>query len=191
MRYTKLVLMAVLTMAVTACGSKGDDNVTQGGYGTGGGGYSNGGYGTSGGGYSNGAGGQDSSISSSNLAVSSLTYFKETIGDRVLFNVDQTTLNPASQAILDSQTIWMIDNPNVSVRIEGHADEQGTREYNLALGARRASAVSQYLVSKGIPSSRIITLTYGKERPISICSIESCYSKNRRAVTIVTGGLNG
>ncbi|MFQ5437417.1 MAG: peptidoglycan-associated lipoprotein Pal [Paracoccaceae bacterium] len=113
-------------------------------------------------------------------------YFNATVGDRVLFAVDQSKLSPEAAAILDGQAEWLLKNNGFSVLIEGHADEQGTREYNLALGARRASAVQAYLVSKGVPDARISTVTYGKERPIEICSNESCWSRNRRAVTVVS-----
>ena len=77
-----------------------------------------------------------------------------------------------------------------SITIEGHADEQGTRQYNLALGARRANSVQEYLVSRGVPTSRIKVVSYGKERPIEICSNEACYTKNRRAVTVLAAGLS-
>lgn len=113
-------------------------------------------------------------------------FFTASVGDRVLFSVDQTTLNPEARSILDAQASWMLENTVFTALIEGHADEQGTREYNLALGARRASAVQNYLVSRGVSDNRLRTVTYGKERPIEICSSESCWSKNRRAVTIVS-----
>ncbi|NIY72203.1 peptidoglycan-associated lipoprotein Pal [Marivivens donghaensis] len=116
---------------------------------------------------------------------SSPAYFQQTIGDRVLFNVDQSTLTPAAMQTLDGQVQWLMTNLDYTAVIEGHADEQGTREYNLALGARRANAVYEYLVSKGIPASRIRTVSYGKERPAATCANESCYTQNRRAVTVI------
>jgi peptidoglycan-associated lipoprotein len=116
-------------------------------------------------------------------------YFQQTIGDRVLFNVDQSTLTPEGRATLDAQAQWLLTNSDYLAVIEGHADEQGTREYNLALGARRANAVVEYLVSKGVPASRLKFVSYGKERPIAICSEEACYAQNRRAVTIISAGL--
>lgn len=122
---------------------------------------------------------------------SSPTYFQQAIGDRVLFEVDQHTLNASARATLDAQARWLKENADYQAVIEGHADEQGTREYNLALGGRRANAVYEYLISKGIPASRLKFVTYGKERPIEICSEESCYAKNRRAVTVIAGGLTG
>ena len=113
-------------------------------------------------------------------------YFQQAIGDRVLFAVDQSTLSPAAMGTLDGQAQWLMSNADYTAIIEGHADEQGTREYNLALGARRANSVQEYLVSKGVPSSRLKVVSYGKERPIEICSNEACYAKNRRAVTVIS-----
>lgn len=113
-------------------------------------------------------------------------YFSQTVGDRVLFQVDQSTLTAQAMATLDGQSSWLLTNADYLAVIEGHADEQGTREYNVALGARRANAVREYLISRGVPSSRIRTVSYGKERPISICSEESCYAQNRRAVTVIS-----
>ncbi|WP_299753499.1 peptidoglycan-associated lipoprotein Pal [uncultured Boseongicola sp.] len=115
-------------------------------------------------------------------------YFNETIGDRILFAVDQSTLGPEAQAVLDQQAVWLTQNADYRALIEGHADEQGTREYNLALGARRASAVQNYLISRGVAPGRLQTISYGKERPIQICSDETCYSQNRRSVTVITAG---
>lgn len=117
-------------------------------------------------------------------------YFQQTVGDRVLFEVDQATLNAGARSVLDGQAAWLLTNSDYAAVIEGHADEQGTREYNLALGARRAEAAREYLVSKGIAASRLKVLSYGKERPIEICSAEACYAKNRRAVTILSSGLS-
>lgn len=119
----------------------------------------------------------------------SLAFFSEQIGDRVLFPVDQSTLTPEAMAILDGQAAWLLQRSAAQITIEGHADEQGTREYNIALSARRASAVRNYLVTKGIPDVRLSTVPFGKERPIEVCSTEACWSKNRRAVTVVTSGL--
>ena len=120
---------------------------------------------------------------------SSPAYFQQTVGDRVLFAVDQSTLSPQARATLDGQVQWLQTNTDYNAVIEGHADEQGTRAYNLALGARRANAVMEYLVAQGIPSSRLRFVSFGKERPIEICSEEACYAKNRRAVTIISAGL--
>jgi len=113
-------------------------------------------------------------------------YFSQTVGDRVLFQVDQSTLTAQGMETLNGQAQWLLTNSDYLVVIEGHADEQGTREYNVALGARRANAVREYLVSRGVPASRLRTVSYGKERPIAVCSDESCYSLNRRAVTVIS-----
>ena len=115
-------------------------------------------------------------------------YFNQMIGDRVLFAVDQSVLTPEAQATLDGQADWLLTNTAYSALVEGHADEQGTREYNIALGARRAEAVQTYLISRGIAPNRLRTISYGKERPIEICSEEACYRQNRRAVTVITAG---
>ncbi len=115
-------------------------------------------------------------------------YFSQAIGDRVLFAVDQSTLGPEAMVVLDGQSDWLAQNSEFSALIEGHADEQGTTQYNIALGARRSSAVQNYLISRGVAPNRLKTISYGKERPIEICSDESCYSRNRRAVTVITVG---
>ena len=118
----------------------------------------------------------------------SIAYFNQVVGDRVLFAVDQSTLDGAAMATLDGQAQWLLTNPEFVALVEGHADEQGTREYNLALGARRAAAVRDYLVSRGVAPNRVNTISYGKERPLEICSNESCYRQNRRGVTVLTLG---
>lgn len=118
-------------------------------------------------------------------------YFQQTIGDRVLFLVDQSTLNDEARTLLSAQAEWLIANTDYTAVIEGHADEQGTREYNLALGERRANAAREYLISRGVAGTRLKVVSFGKERPIEICSEESCYAKNRRAVTILSSGLTG
>ena len=115
-------------------------------------------------------------------------YFAQTIGDKVLFAVDQSTLTPEAQATLTNQAVWLNQHPGYTAIIEGHADEVGTREYNLALGARRASSVQNFLVSQGVAAHRLRTVSYGKERPLAVCSNEACYSQNRRAVTVIGAG---
>ena len=111
-----------------------------------------------------------------------------TVSDRVFFAVDQTTLSADAINALNAQIAWLQQNPTTPILIEGHADERGTGEYNMALGSSRASAVRNYMVSQGIPDSRISIITYGRERPVATCDDESCWSVNRRAVTVVTGG---
>ncbi|WP_108816446.1 peptidoglycan-associated lipoprotein Pal [Loktanella sp. Alg231-35] len=117
---------------------------------------------------------------------SSPLFFNQTIGDRVLFAVDTSTITPEGRTILDGQAQWLLTNADYRAVVEGHADEQGTREYNLALGQRRANAVREYLVSRGVPAARLQVTSYGKERPIQVCSNESCYAQNRRAVTVLS-----
>jgi peptidoglycan-associated lipoprotein len=118
-------------------------------------------------------------------AEGSAAEFQSAVGDRVFFEMDQSTLNSGAKTLLSSQAQWLISNSDYNVVLEGHADEQGTREYNLALGARRANSVKEYLVSLGVSGDRLQTVSYGKERPIEICSAESCYSQNRRAVSVL------
>lgn len=113
-------------------------------------------------------------------------YFNDQVGNTVLFAANQTTLSGDARAILARQAEWLNKHGNFSAVVQGHAEETGTREYNLALGARRASAVQEYLVAQGVSSDRVRTLSFGKERPAEICSNESCYAQNRRAVTVVS-----
>jgi len=140
-----------------------------------------------GGGAGNGLTGADGALGSASDPTSP-AFFSTSIGDRVLFDVDQSTINPQSASTLDGQANWLLTNVEFTALIEGHADEQGTQAYNLALGARRASAVQNYLISKGVAPGRLRTISYGKERPIEICSTEECYSQNRRSVTVLTTG---
>jgi len=107
------------------------------------------------------------------------------VGDRVFFGYDQSDIASEGQATLDRQVAWLKQYPNISITIEGHADERGTREYNLALGERRASSVRSFLLSQGIDASRINTVSYGKERPAVTEASPSGWSQNRRAVTVV------
>ena len=111
--------------------------------------------------------------------------FLVTVGDRVFFETDSSALTATAQATLDKQAAWLNKYTNYRIRLEGHADERGTREYNIALGARRASVVVNYLVSKGVNAQRIQQKSFGKERPVAICDDISCWSQNRRAVTVV------
>lgn len=113
----------------------------------------------------------------------SVEYFKVAVGDRVYFGTDRSDLNAEAQAVLRRQAEWLKQNPRIQVRIEGHADERGTREYNLALGARRAEAVTNYLASLGVDRQRLQAVSYGRERPVEGCSQDTCWAKNRRAVT--------
>jgi peptidoglycan-associated lipoprotein len=114
--------------------------------------------------------------------------FVVNVGDRVFFETDSTELTPTAQATLDKQANWLQRYARYSFTVEGHADERGTREYNFALGSQRAEATKNYLVSRGIAASRIRTISYGKERPVAVCDDISCWSQNRRAVTVLTAG---
>lgn len=110
------------------------------------------------------------------------------VGDRVHFIVDQSTLTPQAMDTLRKQAAWLRQYPNVTIQVEGHADERGTREYNISLSARRATATKRFLLAQGISASRVSTIAYGKERPVALCDAENCWNQNRRAVTVITGG---
>ena len=143
-------------------------------------------------GFEGGSGWNDNEISAEDLNdPTSQAYFENSVGNTVLFDVDGFTLNSSAKAALDIQAEWLLSNPGYVIVLEGHADERGTREYNLALGARRADAARAYLINQGVPAGRLRTISYGKERPIEVCSNEACYAKNRRAVTVLAGGLTG
>ncbi len=109
------------------------------------------------------------------------------VGDRVYFGFDKFNLKADARATLDKQGAWLKANPSVTVTLEGHCDERGTREYNLALGERRANSVKDYLVSLGVNPARLKTISYGKERPVAMGSNEAAWGQNRRGVTKVTG----
>src|SRR4249920_637559 len=112
--------------------------------------------------------------------------FVVNVGDRVFFESDSTELTTQARATLDKQAQWLTNySQYAQFTIEGHADERGTREYNIALGARRAQTVRDYLVSRGIQAQRMRTISYGKERPVAVCNDISCWSQNRRAVTVL------
>ncbi|HEY0224167.1 MAG TPA: peptidoglycan-associated lipoprotein Pal [Pseudolabrys sp.] len=112
--------------------------------------------------------------------------FVVNVGDRVFFETDSTELTPQSRATLDKQAQWLTQYSQYGqFTVEGHADERGTREYNIALGARRAQTVRDYLASRGISPARMRTISYGKERPVAVCNDISCWSQNRRAVTVL------
>ena len=135
-------------------------------------------------------------LSNTNIPKSKITdetekYFIEKIGNRILFEVDNSGLTALAKTTLNSQADWLLINAEYQVLIEGHADEQGTRDYNLALGARRAQIVKEYLISRGVDPNNISIVTYGKERPLENCSAEVCWSQNRRAVTIVNALSKG
>ena len=113
--------------------------------------------------------------------------FTVNVGDRIFFDTDSSAIRADAQQTLARQAQWLNQYPNYSVTIEGHADERGTREYNIALGARRAAATRDFLAARGVNQARIRTLSYGKERPVATCDDISCWSQNRRAVTQLGG----
>ncbi len=132
------------------------------------------------------AGGAGSGAPGTGSGVLGTTNAGETIGDRVFFAYDSAVVESEGQAILQGQAKWLSENPNVNIVIEGHCDERGTREYNIALGERRAAAVKSQLISLGIAGSRVSTISYGKERPAVLGSDESSYGQNRRGVTVIS-----
>ena len=173
MNVFKLVTVAVLATSLAACSSMdGDGAGTATGAGAGIG--------------AGGAGGVSTGVDQGSLA-----YFTTTVGDRVFFGTDSSTLDSSAQSTLALQADWLATFPDRTLVIQGHADERGTREYNLALGARRAQAAFDYLVAQGVSPSRMSTVSFGKERPDQLCSDASCWAANRRAVTVVAGGLTG
>ena len=113
--------------------------------------------------------------------------FTVNVGDRIFFDTDSSVVRADAQQILARQAQWLNQYPSYSITVEGHADERGTREYNIALGARRAAAARDFLVSRGVAGNRLRTISYGKERPVAVCDDISCWSQNRRAVTLLGG----
>jgi len=126
-----------------------------------------------------------------NASPGSVEDFQVNVGDRVYFLEDQSSLTAEAQETLRKQAAWLRQYPAVTVQVEGHADERGTREYNIALSARRATAAREFLIAQGVPGKRIASIAYGKERPVAMCDAEQCWSQNRRAVTVITGGARG
>jgi len=122
-----------------------------------------------------------------NGAPGSLQDFSGNVGDRVFFESDSSELTATAQTTLNKQAAWLNQYARYSFTIEGHADERGTREYNFALGARRAETTKNFLMAKGVAASRMKTISYGKERPVAVCNDISCWSQNRRAVTVLAG----
>jgi peptidoglycan-associated lipoprotein len=156
----KLAAVLVAALAVTACAKNNTDEAALGGFGAG----------------------------TGVAAPGSPQDFATNVGDRVFFESDQTDLTATGQSTLDKQARWLNQYGRYAFTVEGHADERGTREYNFALGARRAEAVKEYLIARGVNASRIHTISYGKERPVATCNDISCWSQNRRAVTVLKTG---
>ena len=129
-----------------------------------------------------------SNTTTSTIVPGSAEDLRVNVGDTVHFDYDAYNITEEGRSVLQRQAAWLQKYPSVRVTIEGHCDERGTREYNLALGARRANAVKEYLASLGVSAGRVDTISYGKERPICTESDESCWAQNRRGVTTITGG---
>ena len=113
--------------------------------------------------------------------------FTLNVGDRIFFDTDSSAIRADAQQTLTRQAQWLNQYGNYAITIEGHADERGTREYNIALGARRAAATRDFLVARGVPATRLRTISDGKERPVAVCDDSSCQTQNRRAVTVLGG----
>jgi|APTNR8051073442_1049403.scaffolds.fasta_scaffold27608_2 peptidoglycan-associated lipoprotein len=113
--------------------------------------------------------------------------FTVNVGDRIFFDTDSSAIRADAQQTLSRQAQWLNQYGNYAILIEGHADERGTREYNIALGARRAAATRDFLIARGVSRNRLKTISYGKERPVAVCDDISCWSQNRRAVTALNG----
>ena len=169
LRMLKLAAFVATGLAVTACAKTPDPNAE--------------GAGGAGSGLGAGAG-----TGVGIGAPGSMQEFAASVGDRVFFESDSTELSATAQATLDKQATWLARYGTYAFTVQGHADERGTREYNFALGARRAEAVKEYLAARGVAASRIKTISYGKERPVAVCNDISCWSQNRRAVTALNGG---
>jgi peptidoglycan-associated lipoprotein len=132
-----------------------------------------------------GTGSQTTAPMTSSIAPGSKEDFIQNVGDRVFFAFDKSEISPEAQATLQKQADWLKRYPNVTVTVEGHCDERGTREYNLALGERRASAAKKVLIALGVQGSRVTTISYGKERPAVLGSNETAWAQNRRGVTVI------
>lgn len=174
----KLAVLAVAGLMLQACSSTSDDATTDT---MGGAGAGAGGVGTEGGISSSGLGG----YGAGGTQPGSQGDLEVNVGDRVYFAYDSSTLDSAARQTLDRQAQWLNQFPNVTVMLEGHTDERGTREYNIALGERRANEAKNYLTALGISPSRIQTISYGEERPADPGRDERAYNLNRRAVTVV------
>jgi len=126
-------------------------------------------------------------VTNSNLTPGSKQDFSVNVGDRIFFPTDVTSLPEAAKNTLRRQAVWLKTYPEVKIIVQGHADERGTREYNIGLSARRSANTKSFLSAQGISASRIKTISFGKERPIAVCNDISCWSQNRRAVTLLSG----
>lgn len=168
----KFMTAAALALSLAACSNMTDTDAAAG---AGAGGLGSG-----------GAGGVNTGVDQGSIA-----YFATTVGDRVFFATNSSNLDVSAQNTLRLQAEWLNTYADRTLVIQGHADERGTREFNLALGARRAQAAFDYLVAQGVNPARMSTVSFGKERPAELCSEPRCWQANRRAVTVVAGGLTG
>ncbi|WP_265587762.1 peptidoglycan-associated lipoprotein Pal [Sphingomicrobium arenosum] len=166
----KLLLISAATLALAACGSKDDDVI---------GPSETPAYETP----SNTV--ADNDLDLVELPDAQAALIAAAGSDTIYFATDQYNLEMDARATLEAQARWLIANPNVNASIEGHADERGTREYNLGLGERRANAAREYLASMGVPNNRMTVISWGKERPVALGSNEQAYAQNRRAVTVI------
>ncbi|SNB62784.1 peptidoglycan-associated lipoprotein [Arboricoccus pini] len=177
----KLITLLAASAMLAAC--TGNDDTTAGGTGGATGNLgANAGYGNG------GIGGSNLGATNGSSVPGSQQDLEVNVGDRVYFGYDSSSVDQAGQQTLDRQSAWLKQFGNVAVTVEGHTDERGTREYNLALGERRAAAAKAYLVASGVPASRINTVSYGEERPADAGKDENAYALNRRAVTVVNTG---
>lgn len=188
MRIASVVVFAASLMLIAACETSSQDE--GGGAGMGSGGASAGS--AAGGGAERGAGGGLGGASGVEMrSLEALARELEEVGDTVYFGFDEYVLSPESRVVVERQATLLERSPSIGIRINGHTDERGTREYNLALGDRRANAVKDYLVALGIQPSRVTTVSYGEERPAVLGSTDSAWARNRRAVTEITSGQVG
>ena len=186
MRISSLVAVVGSFLLIAACETAPDQSGSAGGAGAGmgvgaGGAGAGAGTGARGGGYA----------SEASATAQSVAQELAEIGDTVFFGFDEYSLTPEDRVIIERQATLLMRSPSLSVRIDGHTDERGTREYNLALGDRRSNSVKDYLVALGVDPSRIATVSYGEERPAMAGSDEAAWAQNRRAVTVITGGRVG
>ena len=167
MRFNTVTIVFASLLMLAACSSKPADNGSAAG---------------------SGAAGAGSSTAGTTIAPGSDRDFIVNVGDRIFFDTDKYNVRADQRAQLQKQADWLKKYPNVQVTVEGHADERGTREYNIALGERRANAAKDFLVAQGIPAARVKTISYGKEKPVALGHDEASWSQNRRAVTVVSAG---
>lgn len=159
MRLSLVSVLAAASIALAACSSTSDDSAT--------------------------AGTSTSGMTSGPSYSSLQEELRAEVGDRIFFDFDRYDLRPDAQATVQALAVWLNDNPQVTLTIEGHADERGTRDYNLALGERRANSARQYLISLGVNPARLATISYGEERPEALGHDEAAWARNRRDVFVV------